>query len=220
MTHPDQAGVLFDIDGTLLDSTYHHALAWLRAFRAHGHHEVSAAEVHRAIGLGDDQLVPHVLGHDDEALADAHSEEYRELREEVQTLPQTEQLLARCAEAGLRVVLASSGKKADLDWMLPRIGGADHLAGCVTSEDVDATKPAPDLLQTAADRYGLNPNNAVTVGDSVWDGKAAKEAGIRFVGVLSGGASEAELTDAGAVEVYRDVADLLEHFDSSLLATL
>lgn len=214
------AGVLFDIDGTLLDSTYHHAIAWLRAFRGHGHRQVSAAAVHRAIGLGDDQLVPHLIGRDDDALAQAHSEEYAALREEIQALPQAAALLARCAHAGLRVVLASSGKAADLDWMLPRIGGAEHLAGCVTSEDVDASKPAPDLLQTAVAKHHLCGARVLTVGDSVWDGKAADRAGIRFVGVLSGGVSEAELIDAGAIEVYRDVAEVLQRFDGSSLARL
>jgi len=118
------------------------------------------------------------------------------------------------------VVLATSGKAKDLDWMLPRIGGAEHVAGCVTSEDVKETKPAPDLLQTAAESYQLTAANAVTVGDSVWDGKAAERAGIRFVGVLSGGVSEAELREAGAVEVYRDAAELLAHFEGSVLARL
>ena len=214
------SGVLFDIDGTLLDSSYHHALAWIRAFRQRGHPQVTVAQVNRAIGLGDDQLVPHLIGHSDSAIADAHSEEYAALREEVQALPGAAQLLQRCDAAGLSVVLATSGKAKDLDWMLPRIGGAEHVAGSVTAEDVEATKPAPDLLQTAAESYQLSADNAVTVGDSVWDGKAAGRAGIRFVGVLSGGVSEAELREAGAVEVYRDAAELLGHFDESALARL
>ncbi len=214
----DDSGVLFDIDGTLLDSSYHHTLAWVRAFRQHGFTEVTAAQVHRAIGLGDDQLVPHLLGHDDSTIADAHSTEYSALQDEVLALPRAAQLLQRCRDSGLAAVLATSGKAKDLDWMLPRIGGAEHIAGCVTSEDVDQTKPAPDLLQTAAANYGLTAANAVTVGDSVWDGKAAAAAGISFVGVLSGGVSEAELRQAGAVAVYRDTADLLDHFDESVLA--
>jgi len=214
------SGVLFDIDGTLLDSSYHHALAWTRALRQHGHPLVTVAQVHRVIGLGDDQLVPHLIGHSDSAIADGHSEEYAAMREEVQALPGVAQLLQRCDAAGLQVVLATSGKAKDLDWMLPRIGGAEHVAGCVTSEDVKETKPAPDLLQTAAESYQLTAANAVTVGDSVWDGKAAERAGIRFVGVLSGGVSEAELREAGAVEVYRDAAELLAHFEGSVLARL
>lgn len=210
-------GVVFDIDGTLLDSTYHHAIAWLRAFRRHGYDQLTAAEIHRAIGLGDDQLVPHLIGHDDDRVAQVHSQEYGEMRPEIQPFPRTAELLTRCADAGLRVVLASSGKAGDLDWMLPRIGGDEHISGCVTFEDVAATKPAPDLLQTAIAEHDLSGSQVLTVGDSVWDGQAAQRAGIRFVGVLSGGVSAAELRDAGAVEVYRDVADLLERFDGSPL---
>lgn len=216
----DDSGVLFDIDGTLLDSTYHHTLAWARAFRRHEYAEVTVAQVHRAIGLGDDQLVPHLIGHSDDAVADAHSDEYAALQDEVQALPGSAQLLLRCHQAGLRVVLATSGKAKDLDWMLPRIGGAENIAGCVSSEDVDETKPAPDLLQTAAANYRLTAENAVTIGDSVWDGKAAAAAGIRFIAVLSGGVSEGELREVGAVEVYSDPADLLARFDSSLIADL
>jgi len=94
------SGVLFDIDGTLLDSSYHHALAWTRALRQHGHPLVTVAQVHRVIGLGDDQLVPHLIGHSDSAIADAHSEEYAAMREEVQALPGVAQLLQRCDAAG------------------------------------------------------------------------------------------------------------------------
>ncbi|WP_127782801.1 HAD family hydrolase [Rhodococcus sp. X156] len=220
MADADRAGVLLDIDGTLLDSTYHHGLAWLRAFQRNGHPEVTAAQAHRAIGLGDDQLVPHLIGSSDSALAEAHSTEYEKLKGEVRALPGAADLLARCAQANLRVALATSGKAKDLDWMLPRIGGAEHVEATITSEDVEDTKPEPDLLQTAVDTLGLAAERAVTIGDSVWDGEAAARAGVRFIGVLSGGFAESELREAGAVEVYRDAADLVEHFDQSLLSSL
>lgn len=220
MVETGKAGVLFDIDGTLLDSTYHHTLAWLRAFRDHGYNEITSAQVHRAIGLGDDHLVPHLLGHEQAELADAHSKHYAALRDEVQALPRAAELITRCAAADLRVVLATSGKANDLDWMLPRIGSQEGIMGWATSEDVEKSKPAPDILQCAAKQHGLGAGNAVTVGDSVWDGKAARAANIRFVALLSGGVAEAELREAGAVEVYQGPADLLAHFDESLLATL
>lgn len=221
-----QPGVLLDIDGTLLDATYHHGLAWLRAFRRLGH-DTTAAQAHRAVGLGSDQLVPHLLGQEPgdvdadvaAALSDAHTEEYAELTAQVVALPGAAELVQRCARAGRRVVLVTSGKADDLDWQLPRIGPGvrELLHGSTTSDDVGATKPAPDLLATALAAHGLDPDRTVSVGDGVWDGQAAQRAGVRFVGLLSGGISEAELRESGAVEVYRDPAALVAAFDGSSL---
>lgn len=220
--HP---GVLLDVDGTLLDSTYHHALAWLRAFRELGH-PITAAQAHRAIGLGDDQLVPHLLDLDPadvpagllDALADAHTRHYAPLREEVVALPGTRELVLACAERGARAVLATSGKAADLEWMVPRMGEsvADALFGHTTSEDVSRSKPAPDLIQVALEAHGLDAARSIIVGDSTWDAEAAGRAGVVFVGLLSGGVSAAELTSAGAVEVHQDPAALLRAADSVL----
>jgi HAD superfamily hydrolase (TIGR01509 family) len=208
-------GVLLDIDGTLLDSTYLHALAWLRAFRDRGH-DVTSAEVHRAIGLGDEHLVPHLLGHDDPGCADGHSEHFAALREEVRALPGAAELVRRLAQ-DRRVVLATSGKAADLDWMLDTIGARETIAGSTTADDVGDTKPAPDVLTTALEAHDLDAAATVTIGDSVWDGQAAARAGVTFVGLLCGGVSAAELRAAGAVATYDDPAALLAAYDHSPL---
>lgn len=215
-TADDVPGVLLDIDGTLLDTVFLHTLAWVRAFRDRGH-DVASAEVQRAIGLGDEFLVPHLLGHDDPAVADGHGEHFAALREEVRALPGAADLVRACHGAGLRVVLATSGKSADLEWMLPVIGAEDLVHGSTTSEDVEASKPAPDVLLTAVQAHGLDPERSVTVGDSVWDGQSSRDAGITFVGLLSGGVSETELRRAGAVAVYSDAADLVTHLAGSPL---
>lgn len=219
-------GLLLDVDGTLLDSTYHHALAWLRAFRELGC-PTTAAQTHRAIGLGDDQLVPHLLGLDPDdvpdglldSLADAHSHHYAPLRDEVVALPGAAELVIACADRGVRAVLATSGKAADLDWMVPRIGDGvtDALFGHTTSEDVSTSKPAPYLIQVALDAHGLDAAHSVVVGDSTWDAEAAGRAGVVFVGVLTGGFSADELRAAGAIEVHQDLAALLDAADSVVL---
>ncbi len=219
-------GVLLDIDGTLLDSTYHHGLAWLRAFRSLGC-PTTAAQTHRAVGLGSDLLIPHLLGCEPDdvdtdlatALSDAHDEHYTQLIDEVRALPGARDLIAACTQHGRRVVLATSGKAADLDWMLPRIGAdvRDLIHGSTTSDDVTVSKPAPDLLTTAMADHRLDPDNTIAAGDSTWDGQAARRAGVPFVGLLSGGFSEAELRAAGAIEVHQDPGALTAALDASVL---
>lgn len=216
-------GLLLDIDGTVLDSTYHQAMAWLRALRRSGH-ETTAARAHRAIGLGGDHLVPHLLGCAPGEVAPelfgelttAHAEELARLTDEVRALPGARELVLDAAGRGVRVVLASSGTAANLGWMIPRIGDgvAEALHGWTTSEDAAATKPAPDVLQVAMDTHGLDPERSIMIGDSTWDGEAAGRAGVRFVGVLSGGLSADELVGAGAREVHADPAGLLAAKDS------
>ena len=142
----NRAGVLFDIDGTLLDTNYLHVLAWWQAFRDTGH-EVAMWRLHRAIGIGSEELVQRLLGRPDDEVVPAHSERYAALRDQVTAFPKAAELLAGCAELGLTVVLATSGKKDDLEWMLPAIGAPEGVvAGVTTSSDVDASKPHPDRL--------------------------------------------------------------------------
>ncbi len=131
-------------------------------------------------------------------------------------MPGAQELVTTCSNQGVRVVLATSGKAADLDWMVPRMGDgvAAALFGHTTSEDVSTSKPAPDLIQAALDAHGLDPARSVVVGDSTWDAEAAGRAGVTFVGALSGGVSADELTSAGAIEVHQDPAALLNAPDS------
>jgi phosphoglycolate phosphatase-like HAD superfamily hydrolase len=211
-------GVLFDVDGTLLDTNYLHVLAWWQAFRDTGHDDVGMWTLHRSVGIGSQELVKHVLGREDEATVEAHSERYEALRDQVTAFPRAAELLAACAERGLKVVLATSGKQDDLDWMLPGIGADEGVvAGATTSADVEAAKPRPDLLEVAVRDHGLDPARTVVVGDTVWDVESAERAGLPCVALLCGGISRAELESAGAAEVHDDPAALLDALDRSVL---
>lgn len=214
-------GVLFDVDGTLLDTNYLHVLAWWQAMVDVGHDEVTMAAIHRSIGIASEGLVERLLGGDDQGAVDAHSRRYEAMRDQVTSFPRTAELVRACADAGLTAVLATSGKEEDLEWMLPAIGvGDDVLAGATTSSDVDEGKPAPDLLTGALEQHRLDPDRSVVVGDTVWDVKAAQKAGLPCIALTCGGISAAELREAGAAEVYDDPADLLARFDDSLLGRI
>jgi HAD superfamily hydrolase (TIGR01509 family) len=206
MTSAPRPGVLLDVDGTLLDTNYLQVLAWWRAFRDTGHPEVSMADCHRAIGIGSAELVTHLLGDDaddvDEVM-EAKERRYEPLRELVVPFPRVDELLAACRERGLAVVLA--------------IGGEDVVDGATTSADVESAKPAPDLLQTAVADHGLDPARTVAVGDTVWDVRAARDAGLPCIALTCGGISRAELVEEGADEVYDHPAELLAHLDGSLV---
>ncbi|HLN77306.1 MAG TPA: HAD family hydrolase [Nocardioidaceae bacterium] len=222
MTEDLRPGVLFDVDGTLLDTNYLHALSWWQAMNDAGHHGVTMAAIHRAIGIASEGLVEQLLGEEDAQAIEAHSERYTALREQVgvTAFPRTAELVKRCVDEGFVAVLATSGKEDDLEWMLPAIGAGDSFAGFTTSSDVEAGKPAPDLVTTAIDQHHLDPGRSVVIGDTVWDVQAAERAGVPCIALTSGGISEAELREAGAAEVYADPADLLDHIDDSLLGRL
>ena len=213
-------GVLLDVDGTLLDTNYLQVLAWWQAFRDTGHDEVSMADCHRAIGIASAELVAHLLGDDADdvdEVVEAKERRYEPLRELVVAFPRVDDLLAACRDRGLAVVLATSGQQSDLEWMTPAIGGEDVVDGATTSADVESAKPAPDLLQTAVADHGLDPQRTVAVGDTIWDVRAARDAGLPCIALTCGGISRAELVEAGADEVYDDPADLLAHLDDSLV---
>jgi phosphoglycolate phosphatase-like HAD superfamily hydrolase len=213
-------GVLFDVDGTLLDTNYLHVIAWWEAMREAGHPEVTMAAIHRSVGIASGGLTERLLGSRDDKAVEAHSARYEAMRERdgVPSFPRAGELVDRCVERGLTPVLATSGKEDDLEWMLPAIGAEDSFAGATTSSQVEDGKPQPDMLTASLEEYDLDPARTALIGDTVWDVQAAEKAGIACIGVLTGGISEAELREAGAVEVYDDVADLLARFDDSLLA--
>jgi HAD superfamily hydrolase (TIGR01549 family) len=212
---------VLDVDGTLVDTNYHHALAWYRAFRRFGV-TLPVWRLHRAIGMGGDQLVPSVAGerfeaeHGD-AAREAWGEEFAPLLGEVRPFEGVRELLSDLRSAGLKVVLASSGKPDHVDAYLDLFEGRELADAWTSSEDVERTKPEPDLIGTAVDRVG--GGNALVVGDSVWDFEAAKRAGYVGYAIRTGGFSPEELTDAGAKEVFDSVPDLHRHLMAVLPAS-
>jgi HAD superfamily hydrolase (TIGR01509 family) len=216
----NRTGILFDVDGTLVDTTYLHAVAWWQAFRRHGH-DVPMAEIHRAVGMGSDNLVEHLVGDAaDERIADAHDEFYKPWWPELRPLPGAADLLRACAKRGPAVVLASSAKDEELAELRKVIDADDVIAAATSSSDAEQSKPAPDILQAALEQSGVDAARSLFVGDSVWDVEAAARLGIPCIGLTCGGTSAAELTGRGAVATYENPADLLEHLEESPIAGL
>ena len=208
--------VVLDIDGTLVDTNYHHVIAWDRAFREYDV-PVPLWHVHRAIGMGGDRLVAHVAGEDVEQehgdeIRDRWEHEFDQLIGEIRAVDGARELLAAVKDRGLSLVLASSGKQKHVDAYLDLLDGRRLADAWTTSDDVDDSKPAPDLLQVAIDK--VSGTSAVKVGDSLWDCRAAAEAGVPAVGVLTGGFSRDELLDAGAARVFASLAKLESALDS------
>ena len=202
---------ILDVDGTLVDTNYHHALAWHRALHAHGH-PVQMWKVHRHIGMGGDQILDALIGNEaaaerGDAIREAEAEAYGELIGEVEPMEGARELIERLRDAGATVVLASSAKQEEVDRYLDLLDARELVDDWTTSADVESTKPEPDLILAALEKAGRD-DPAVMVGDSVWDVKAAKAAGVPTFAVLTGGFSEAELRDAGASQVVESIAEL------------
>jgi HAD superfamily hydrolase (TIGR01509 family) len=206
-------GILFDVDGTLVDTTYLHTVAWWEALRQH-EYDVPMAEIHRSIGMGSDNILDHLLGPDrdtsgDDKLSEAHDILYGAWWERLRPLPGAADLLRACAERGFAVVLASSAKEAELSQLRRVVDAEDVITAATSSSDAKQSKPAPDILQAALDQSGVDPAAAVFVGDSVWDVQAAGKLDIPCIGLACGGTSAAELSEAGAVATYKDPAEFL-----------
>jgi HAD superfamily hydrolase (TIGR01509 family) len=214
-------GILFDIDGTLVDSNYLHTIAWFRAFEALGY-RVPMARIHRAIGMGSDKLIPSLVGEGaDAARADElHGEQYELLHPELRAFDGAGDLLRACKDRGVRVVLATSAKERDLEALTGAIDADDAIDEITSSDDVDESKPDPDIFQAAMRTASLDPATTIVVGDTKWDVEAARRSGLDTVAVLTGGWSRQELEDAGAITVYDDVADVLANLDESPLGKL
>jgi phosphoglycolate phosphatase-like HAD superfamily hydrolase len=215
------AGVLFDLDGTLVDTGYIHAICWWEALRQYDH-VVPMAAIHRAIGMGSDKLLDHILGSDrdttdDDDLSTAHGALFATWYTRICPLPGARDLLAKCAELGLTVVIATSAKERDLAALRTVLDADSFIDEITTAADANESKPSPDILSTALDKGGLRADRVVFVGDAVWDVIASKKLGIPCIGLESGGTSEAELREAGAVEIWKDPADLLENLPDSVL---
>jgi HAD superfamily hydrolase (TIGR01509 family) len=204
--------VLFDINGTLVDSNYLHVYAWQRAF-AEQELQVDAWRIHRSIGMDGSTLVDDLSGGVDsevqQRLTDLHSRYYREVADLLRPLPGAQALLRRVADLGLQVVLASSAPDSELSMLREVLDCDDVVAHVTNAQDVDTAKPQPDIIQVALDRAGVTAEDAVFVGDAVWDVEACVRANVPCIGVLTGGAGRDELRNAGAIDVFEDPKELL-----------
>jgi HAD superfamily hydrolase (TIGR01509 family) len=212
---------ILDIDGTLVDTNFHHAIAWFRAFRQHDI-VLPIWRIHRHIGMGGDQMIAALCDDRTEEdqgddIRDAEKVLYSELIGEVQPLKGARELIEDLKDRGHSVVLASSAKEDEVDHYLDLLDARELTDDWTTSADVEATKPEPDLVKAAMEKAG-DADDAVMVGDTTWDVEAAKRAGIQAVTVRTGGFSAAELRDAGAVAVFDSIEELRESLDETPLA--
>jgi HAD superfamily hydrolase (TIGR01549 family) len=220
MTSQTRRAVLFDVDGTLVDSTYFHVVAFWRAFHDVGI-EVPMRDIHRRIGMGADRLVRETLRREDERVVDGHTEHFAPFLDLVTALPGAVDLLTHCTSRGLTVVLATSASATEVEAQKRALAGSEEAVEAITSsEDAEESKPDPDILQAALAKAGLDAADCVFVGDAEWDVRAARELGIPCVALLTGGMGPTELLNAGAIDVYDGPAALLEAFDVSPLGRL
>ena len=211
---------ILDVDGTLVDTNYHHALAWYRAFREHDV-LLPVWRVHRHVGMGGDKIVAALAGDEAEeemgdAIRDTESRLYRALIDDVRPLAGARELIEELRHRGHRVVLASSAKEWEVDRYLDMLDARDLVDAWTTSADVEETKPDPDLVVSALRK--VESLSAVMVGDTPWDVEAASRADVKTIAVLTGGYSEQELRDAGAVDVFPSLVDLRARLDSTPLS--
>jgi HAD superfamily hydrolase (TIGR01509 family) len=216
MTDAGSPAVLFDLDGTLVDTNFHHAVAWQRAFADVGA-DVSCWRIIELLGRSGDELIAESIGDDladsrgDDA-KDRHDRYFGEYEPVLQTTAGARDLLQAITDEGWQTVLATSAGEKTLK-LLRRILDADDLVGHITSSaDADRGKPDPDIVSTALERAEITAGDAIFVGDAVWDMQAGARAGVPTVGLLSGGASRKALLDAGAVAIYDDPRDVLSNF--------
>ena len=215
--------VLFDIDGTLVDSNYLHVYAWCRAFHE-ADVEVEAWRIHRSIGMDGSTLLKSLAGNADEdtrsQLKDLHSRFYKETVPMLRRLPGARELLQAVDGLGLQIVLATSAPEDELAILREVLASDDLVSAVTSSEDVDTAKPQPDIVNVALKRAGVDADRAVFVGDAVWDVEACNRAGVQSIGVLSGGVSRGELESAGAQAVFENAKELCEQIDTTVIAKL
>jgi HAD superfamily hydrolase (TIGR01549 family) len=214
--------VVFDVDGTLVDTVDQHAKAWQRTF-AHFGHEIDFAAIRSQIGKGGDQLMPVFLPKQELERRGKQIEKYRlelfkrDYLPHVRGFPKVRELFERIISDGKRIALASSAKGEELDAYKKAADIADLVDEETSSDDAERSKPHPDIFEAALARLNLPPDRAVVVGDSPYDAEAAGKAGLKTIGMLCGGFAEADLRKAGAAEIFRDPAGLLANFEQSLI---
>jgi HAD superfamily hydrolase (TIGR01509 family) len=215
--------VLFDIDGTLVDSNFLHVDAWNSAFTELGI-AVPSWRIQRAIGADSSELLSLLVGDESDEVqsraSDLHSEHYQRLTPRLQLLPGARDLVTSIADRGARVVLATSAPQQELDHLLELLDLDDALHAVTSSEDVEKAKPAPDIIGVALEKAGVEPGDALMVGDAVWDVRAASAAHVDTVALLSGGTGRADLQEAGAIAVYDDAEALLRDLDGEPFARI
>ncbi|QJE72894.1 HAD family phosphatase [Aerophototrophica crusticola] len=215
--------VLFDVDGTLVDSVDLHARSWHETLKKFGH-DLPYEQVRSQIGKGSDLLVPALIGEDadkrngDEIRDARHTLFKDQYLDQVKPFQKTRDLIQAVLDDGKKVVLASSAKADELEAYKKAAGIEDLIDKATSSDDAEKSKPYPDIFQAALKQAGVRPDEAVVIGDTPYDAEAAGKAGIPVLGVLCGGFPEADLREAGAREIYRDPADLLARYQDSLIA--
>lgn len=214
--------ILFDIDGTLVDSNEQHVNAWSFAFREEGHPQ-ELDDIRAQIGKGGDLLVPELLPDVDEAIrkriSERHGDHFKDIYlENVRAFERAAELIERVHASGRKVVLASSAKQDELEHYVELLGVKSLIDAATSIDDVVTSKPEPDIFGVALEKVGVAPSNALVVGDTIYDVDAALRAGVATVGVTSGPFDERQLKDAGAIAVFADVASILREFDRSPLA--
>jgi HAD superfamily hydrolase (TIGR01509 family) len=215
------AVAILDIDGTLVDTNYHHTVAWYRAFRQHGI-VLPMWRIHRHIGMGGDQLVASLT---DDATEEEKGDDIRAAEkplylafiEEVEPMADARKLIEDVKANGHTVVLASSAKQDEVDHYLDQLDARDLADDWTMSDDVESTKPEPDLVTAALEKVGGSADDAVMVGDTTWDIEAAKRAGVETIAVRTGGFGADELAEAGAAAVFESVAELRERLADTRL---
>ena len=212
---------IFDIDGTLVDSNKLHVESWDRAFQRFGKH-FPREQLRAQIGKGSDQYLPEFLSPEEikrfgKALDDYRSELFKkEYLPRVRSFPKVRELFERIHKDKKEIVLASSGKKPDTEYYVDMLKIGDFITGYVSGDDADRSKPAPDIFAASLEKLSnISSADAVTVGDTRFDIEAAKNTGLRTIAFLCGGTADSVLRQAGAIAIYRDPADFLEHYNPS-----
>lgn len=215
--------IIFDIDGTLIDSVDAHAEAWVVAFKQFGY-TVEFEEMKQKIGKGgelviEDVLSPQEIEAQGEQIHNWRSEYYHDnFLKQVQPFPKVKELFERVRKDDLPIILATSAQPESAEYYIDRLGVKDLIQGCTTAGDVEKAKPNPDIFEAALAKLdGIAAENIIVVGDSPYDAEAAAKASLRTVGVLTGGFSQEQLTSAGCITIYKDIADLLANYSESPL---
>ncbi len=214
--------VLFDIDGTLVDSNEQHVNAWAFAFLEEGHPQ-ELDDIRAQIGKGGDLLVPELLPDVDggvrKRISERHGDHFKDMYlDNVRAFEGASELIKCVHASGRKVVLASSAKREELEHYLELLGVESLIAATASIDDVETSKPEPDIFDAALEKVGVDPSNALVVGDTIYDVEAAVRSGIATVGVTSGPFDERQLKEAGAIAVFADVSSILREFDRSPLA--